>query len=217
VGGAILLLAIVFAGFTFLKEPVGNLASNMGIGNSLTLEEYKNDKLGFSINAPKGWTSKVTDSYYDDSGFGNVSFVEPSGDVSDTSESNKHFASLKVNLDRHDTESSQLDEAEFFEGYKKALQSTQGASNESDSESSIEEKSKVESEKMVTVNGLSAYKVKLKIDNYGYEKGEVGYEYSLIVYVDKTKSYGISLSAHESESSIIAKADKIIESFKNQK
>ena len=70
----------------------------------------------------------------------------------------------------------------------------------------------VESEEMTTVNGLKAYKVKIKVTNFDGYKDSVGYEYGLFVYVDKKNQYQLSLRAHESEG-VNNKADNILTSF----
>jgi len=54
----------------------------------------------------------------------------------------------------------------------------------------------------------------MKVNNYDYQAGESGYQYELSVFVSKSLSYKVEVSAHTSETDVISKADAILDSFK---
>lgn len=199
-------IAVGIAGFLLFgggKSLVNKIAG-------VELEPYTNTTFGFSMDVPKGWTAEEENDEY----LKEVSFEEPVGDVEDQSEANQHYAWLRVTYDTADQEYQEKDEQEYFEGYKKGLQQAI-ADQEEQSEPSTDyaqELATVESEEMITVNGLKAYKIKLKVTNFDGAKDSVGYEYGMFVFVDSRNQYEVSLSAHESES-VNTKADDILTSF----
>ncbi|MCA9349256.1 hypothetical protein KC878_03925 [Candidatus Saccharibacteria bacterium] len=177
-------------------------------GGAVKLEEYTNKELNFSIMRPSGWEVDVTDEPL----YKYVSFVEPIGDVKDTSDANTHYASLSISLEDNPAEYSKETETEFFDGLRKNLVENVKRSLES-SEGVTEEADIIEDE-MVNINGLNAYRVKLKITNFNYVKGEIGYEYLCAIYVDDFTDYTLRLAAHESDTKVIDKVNDIFDSFK---
>lgn len=176
----------------------------------IELENYSNTNFGFSMQVPKGWSAEERNEDFAK----DVYWQEPAGDVKDQSEANKHYASIRVAYELADKGYLERSEQEYFDGIKRGLQQLVGERNENGGSTSdyVPEAAVVETEEMTSVNGLKAYKVKLKLTNFDGDKDGVGYEYGLFVYVDKNKQYELSLRAHESES-INSKADSILTSF----
>lgn len=178
--------------------------------SGVELEKYTNTTFGFSMQVPKGWPAEEkNEEYYKD-----VSFDEPVGDVKDQSEANSNYANVHVTYNVADQEYLEQTEQKYFEGIKKGLQR---AISEQETETSTDsgyekEIGSIESEGLINVNGLNAYRVKLKITNYGGTKGEVGYTYGMFVFADNKTQYEVSVTAHESES-VNAKAEAILDSF----
>lgn len=203
---AVITLFIVGAVCLFLFGGGKQLVNKV---SGIELENYSNTKFAFSIQAPKGWTPEEQDKEY----IKEVSFKEPVGDVKDTSDANLHYASMRVNYDVAFSEYSERTEQEYFDSIKKGLQ--QAIKDKEGGEATeyyTPETGAIESEEATTVDGLKAYKVKIKITNYGGEKGEIGYEYGLFVFVDTKTQYEITLHAHESEA-VNSKVDTILNSF----
>lgn len=210
---AIVVAAVVAVGVgAFLLFGGGKAIINKVAG--VELETYTSTEFGYSMDVPKGWPAKEENGEY----VKITSFEEPTGDVKDDSEANKHYAGIAVSYDTTDQEFLEKTEQEYFDTWKKALQqalASQGSQSDSGTDFA-EEIGAIESEEMTTVNGLKAYKVKVKITNYNSDKDSIGYEYGMFVYVDNRNQYQINLSAHESES-VNGKANDILNSFAVQK
>lgn len=197
----VVIALVAFLVFGGAKQIVNKVAG-------IELENYSNQNFGFSIQVPKGWTPKENDEEF----LKDVSFQEPVGDVKDQSEANKHYASILIIYSLADREYLEKDEQEYFDGVKKSLQRLTSEKKEKAVPEYVPESSVVETEEMTTVDGLNAYKVKLKVTNFDGVKDSVGYEYLLFVYEDKKNQYELSLRAHESED-INSKADSVLTSF----
>ncbi len=211
IGGSVLLITLLVAGFLLLKGPVSQVASNLGIGG-ITLENYSNEKLKFSLDAPKGWIDTVSDESYDNSGLATVSLIEPAGDPKDTSAANTHYAAMQVAInDTSKVSYGQKKEAEYFSSVKKTVQSL-ATQKSSSTDSPVYT---IDTTNDITINGLKAYEVKYKIDNYNYVAGEKGVEYRVYVFVKDNLSYKIYAQAHNSDTDALNKFDSIINSFKH--
>lgn len=177
-------------------------------GSSIELENYTNQNFNFSMQVPKGWAVKETDETY----WKYVTFTEPT-DLKDKSEASQFDGILRVEYRQGTSEFLEKTEDEYFDGVKKSIKSllTEEVEIIPDSESTPPKYS-LENEEMTTVGNFKAYKFKLKVANYGYKKDAVGYEYVMVIYVDKKTQYEISLDGHESES-FHKQADSILTSF----
>lgn len=203
---AVVIVAIL--GVLLLGGGVKELASRV---SSIETESYTNTNFSFSMQVPKGWAREERNEEF----LRQVTFQEPVGDVKDQSEANTHYASIRVAYDLADREFLEKTEQEYFDGIKKGLQSLLSDKNNetsSGTSSYVPEKATVESEESVSVNGLKAYRVKLKVTNFSGEKDKIGYEYGLFVFVDNKNQYEVNIRAHESES-INGKAELILDSF----
>ena len=210
IGGAVIVIALVITGLVVFKTPLAQVASNIGI-SGIKLTDYNNDKFKFSIKAPEGWETTITDTSYDSLGLAYIAMDEPIGDLKDKSAANTHFGSMRISVnDSSKVSYGQKDEAKYFSDVKKSILSA--VTNKSTTTDSPTYS--VDSESAATVNGLSAYKVKMKVNNYDYQAGESGYQYELSVFVSKSLSYKVEVSAHTSETDVISKADAILDSFK---
>lgn len=211
IAGAVVVVALLTVGaFTFLKAPIAQIASNVGIGG-INLQDYSNDKFKFSLKVPEGWETETRDTSYDTLGLATVTMAEPAGDLKDTSEANSYYAGLQISVnDSSKITYGQKDETTYFSDIKKTIQSAITADQETGDTAYS-----VESDGMTTVNGLKAYKVKMKVTNFDYKEGETGYRYLLAVFINESLSYKVELAAHSSETAVLAKADAILESFKS--
>jgi hypothetical protein len=179
------------------------------LGGGVETETYTNEKFGFSIDSPKDWKVEVDDEEY----LQMVSFIEPVGDVEDTSEASLHYALLAVQLeDSSEREYSQKTETEYFDQVKRLVK--QFRADETQSENYTYE---VLSSEETTINGNSAYKVVLKATDIREEsdsKGEHKEDHWLYVFVDEKTQYLVRLTFHQSETAVSAVASNIINSFK---
>lgn len=211
IGGVVVVVAVIGIGaFTFLKAPIAQIASNVGL-SSIALTEYKNDKFKFSIQAPEGWEQKVSDTSYDSIGIGSVTFTETIKDVKDTSKENTNKAVLYVSVSNAEKATyAQKDETEYFNDAKESVQATISQQTTD----AIGATYKLVSEESTTINGLKAYKVKYSVEGYGTEDNQKGFVNIVYVFVNNSQTYRLSLSGHESEAAVQARADAILNSFK---
>ena len=207
---AAVVAAVLIGGFAVLKlsGKAADVVKTGSLSGGVKLSEYTSPEFGFSMKTPDGWTAEVKN----EESVQNVTFAEPAGDLNDKSEASSNYARLKVEQeDSADKSFVQKEEAKYFDDLKNNLKAGLADQNTKEANSQI---GTVESEEMITIAGLNAYKVRIKISNFGFKTGATGYEYAVFVYESKTKQYEITLNAHESEEDVLGKADEIIGSFK---
>lgn len=201
----VLIVGVVVAARFLPSNPVTNFLTGT---KGVTLEDYSNSDIGISMKVPEGWTvDENTDQTYVKS----VSFQEPVAELDDKSDAGKYRGIVSVNLtDYSSSEYLSMEEDKFFENAKESIKA--GLDAASDSDTSV--KYDIQSEDTIDLNGNKAYKVKLKISNFGEKENEVGYMTRMSVYVSEKYQYTVMIAAHESDKGVVDQFDTILGSFK---
>lgn len=188
-----------------VTDKVADVAKTGSLSGGASLEDTQISELGVTVKVPKDWEKKLN---LDLDWQKDATFTKPRDYESETKQYRSSLLVRKEDYSSPDRKIRQVGETQYFKAVKRNLQ--EDAANQAN----MTYKRAIESEEPTTVNGLSAYKVKFKVENYDYETGAIGYEYSLYVWADNATRYYINLGAHESEKDILAKADEILGSLK---
>lgn len=194
----LVIIAVAFAAIQLLDSSEGEA--------HVSLIDYTNEELGFSIKHPEGWLPTENNTEV----MQLVSFDEQT-DVNDTSDPYRSFpAQILVDIQQAPTPETELEADAFFDLIETNVEANLG---QQDPEDFTAEYAELISKEEIEVDGYRAMRITVDIFNFESSPGENGHGVLVFVHVSPSKQVTLLYEGHSSDDDVYNDFHSVIDSF----